>query len=322
MSNPRVLVVIVNWNHGKFLRECLDALQNQDYSALQIIIIDNGSTDGSAELVRREYPDVQLHYLTENIGFSRAFNRAARSTDDPFVLSLNPDVTARPEFITELVAAIIQDERIGIAAPKLLRADEPTCLDSTGLFINRTRRPYDRGQGELDQDQYNCEIDVFGACGAAALYRRAMLEDTSIEDEFFDEDFIAYYEDADLSWRAQLNGWSVIYTPGAVGTHIRGWGDTLSKQRRKDALGPRLALRNRYLMTIKNDSLCGFIYDLPAIIAAELPRLVYTVFVYPKALLGLWDFVKLYPSAQRKRKYIQKKRTVDANVIRRRYMLC
>jgi GT2 family glycosyltransferase len=320
MNNPTVSVILVNWNYGDFLGECLDALQNQSYPANKIIIVDNGSTDGSPELIRQRYPNVQLIPLNKNTGFSQAFNRAVCLTDDLFVLSLNPDVIVRPDFISKLVNAINQDNRIGIVAPKLLRAEEPTTLDSTGLYINRQRRPYDRGQGELDQSQYDRDLEVFGACGAAALYRRAMLEDTAIDGEYFDEDFFAYYEDADLSWRAQLFGWRVLYVSGAVATHVRGWGDTLSKQRKKDAFGPRLALRNRYLMVIKNDSNTSFVRNLPRIIATELPRLIYTTIVFPKALLGLRDIVRLFPSAWRKRKYIQKNRIHDPKAIWQKFV--
>jgi GT2 family glycosyltransferase len=316
MDEPGILIVIVNWNHGDYLLECLDALQNQSYSAYQIMLVDNGSTDGSREWVQEIYSDVQLLTIPENVGFSRAFNWAVRSTSKPFVLSLNPDVVASPNFISDLVDSIRQDERIGIAAPKLLNTDEPSLLDSTGLFINRKRGTYDRGQGEYDTGQYDGKLEVFGACGAAALYRRSMLEDVAIDGEYFDEDFFAYYEDADLSWRARLKGWRAIYAPKAVATHVRGWGDTLRKQRRKDANGPRLALRNRYLMTVKNDSFSTFIYDLPVILFADLPRLFYMAFVCPRALLGLFDLVRLFPSAWRKRRHIQRNRAVNKDVLR------
>jgi lipopolysaccharide/colanic/teichoic acid biosynthesis glycosyltransferase len=254
--------------------------------------------------------------MPDNRGFAHAFNQAVCMTHDPFVLSLNPDVTLRSGFLAELVHAITQDERIGTAVPKLLRADAPERLDSTGLFIDRRRRPYDRGQGEIDQGQYDKKTEVFGGCGAAALYRRAMLDDLAIEGEYFDEEFFAYYEDVDLAWRAQSRRWRAVYVPTAVATHVRGWGDTLRKQREKNAAGPRLALRNRYLMTVKNDSFTSFITDVPLILATELPRLIFTAFSVPKALLGLWDIVHLLPSTWLKREHVQATRTIDTNVLR------
>jgi GT2 family glycosyltransferase len=319
MHSPHVSVVIVNWNHGRFLEGCLDALRAQDYPAFDVTVADNGSTDGSPERVARRYPDVHLLTFSENLGFARAFNRAARRTTSPFVLSLNPDVVVRPGFIAELVRAAGRGERIGMAAPKLLRVDSPEVLDSTSLLIDRRRRPRDRGQGELDQGQYDARHEAFGACGAAALYRRAMLDDLALDGEYFDEDFFAYYEDADLAWRAQLRGWRCVYAPRAVATHTRGWGDALRKRGHaaKDGRGARLALRNRYLMAIKNDAWRYLLADLPLILAAELPRLAYAALAAPQVLLGLADLVRAWPSALRKRRWIRSRRTVEDAVVRR-----
>lgn len=337
MNDTLVSVVIVNWNHGRFLGSCLDALHAQEFPSslprvgedgssgappaiekVDIVVVDNGSSDGSPEWVRRSYPDVRLLAFPDNRGFSSAFNAGARSTDSPFVLSLNPDVTVRPDFIYEMVCTCCQDERVGIVAPKLLQAGDPRILDSTGLFIDLRRRPYDRGQGSVDQGQYDGQPYVFGACGAAALYRRTMLDDLSLGGEYFDERFFAYYEDADLAWRAQLRGWRSAYAPCAVAIHARGWGDTLIKKGRivKTPQGPRLALRNRYLMTIKNDALAGFLVDLPRIVTAELPRLTYTALVAPDALLGIVDLVRACPSTLRKRRQIRSRRTVDEKAVR------
>jgi GT2 family glycosyltransferase len=212
--------------------------------------------------------------------------------------------------------------KVGMAAPKLLRAADPNRLDSTGLFIDRRRRPYDRDQGQPDLDQDDCKLTAayaFGACGAAALYSRAMLEDLAVDGEYFDESFFAYYEDADLAWRAQSRGWQCVYAPSAVATHVRGRGDTLRKRGHatKEAHGPRLALRNRYLMTIKNDALRHFLADLPLILAAEVPRLGYTAVTRPKALLGFVDLIRALPSTRRKRRVIRSRRIVDDDQVRR-----
>ena len=319
MSDPSVSVIIVNWNHGHLLRDCLDALLAQGYRQLDVTVVDNGSTDDSPDWIARHRSYVHLWRFPDNRGFSRAFNWGVGHTDGDFVLSLNPDVTVRPGFISEMVRAMDWDERIGMVAPKLLRADEPAVLDSTGLFIDRRRRPYDRGQGETDRGQYDAQPHVFGACGGAALYRRAMLDDVALGGEYFDEDFFAYYEDADLAWRAHLRGWRCVYAPHAVATHARGWADTLRQTGRaaKEAAGPRLALRNRYLMTIKNDTLGHFLADLPLILAAEMPRLAYAAVTRPTVLLGLSDLVRALPSAFRKRRRIRGPQVVDDAVIRR-----
>lgn len=324
MNDPSVSVVIVNWNHGRFLKICLNALLAQGYPKLDITVMDNGSTDGSPDWLACHCPTVRLQRLADNCGFSRAFNQAVRCTDGEFVLSLNPDATIGAGFVSETVKAIGQEERVGMVAPKLLRADDSTLLDSTGLFIDRRRRPYDRGQGEADRGQYDAgHPHVFGACGAAALYRRSMLDDLACGREYLDEDFFAYYEDADLAWRAQLRGWRCMYAPRAVATHARGWGDTLRKQKHdaRDARGPRLALRNRYLMAIKNDTFRNFLVDLPLILAAELPRLAYAALTVPGALLGILDLGRAWPLALHKRREIRARKIVDDAIVRRWFVV-
>jgi GT2 family glycosyltransferase len=146
-----------------------------------------------------------------------------------------------------------------------------------------------------------------------------MLEDVAPDGEYLDESFFAYYEDADLAWRARLRGWRCAYAPRAVATHARGWGDTLRKRRHvlEEVNGPRLALRNRYLMACKNDAAVHFLADLPLILGAELPRLAYAALTRPTTLLGLVDLVRALPLALRKRRQIRSRRRVDDADIRR-----
>jgi GT2 family glycosyltransferase len=322
VNYPSVSVVIVNWNHGHYLPECLNSLLAQEYSSLDITVVDNDSQDGSPDCITHHYPAVHLWRFSKNYGFSRAFNFGVDQTGGEWVLSLNPDTVVRGGFFRALVETLRRDGadegQLGTVAPKLLRADDPSILDSTGLFVDRRRRTYDRGQGQPDMGQYDSQLPVFGACGACALFRRDMLEDLALDGEYLDEDFFAYYEDADLAWRAQLRGWSATHAPGAVALHARGWGDTLRQKGRapKDAIGPRLALRNRYLMAAKNDCWHHFLADLPSILAAELPRLVYVSIARPGVLLGLLDLARALPPALRKRRQIQRCRKVDASAIR------
>jgi GT2 family glycosyltransferase len=316
MADPLVSVVIVNWNHGDYLSNCLHALHNQEYASLEIFVVDNASTDGSVEWVRQNYPAVNLIAFDQNRGFAYAFNEAVRVSHGPLILSLNPDVTVQPGFISAIITAFGSEDNIGMAAPKLLQALDPSRLDSTGLFVDRSRRTVDRGQGEVDSGQFDDHQDVFGACGAAALYKRSMLEELQLESQCYDEDFFAYYEDADLAWRAQLMGWRCVYVPTAIGLHIRGYGDTLRKRRKKNAYGPRLALRNRYLMILKNDEFTSFLHDLPFIILPELPRLLFLALVSPRSLLGIIDFMRMFHATWGKRKKIQGARRTQKSEIR------
>ena len=326
MDTPTISVIIVNWDHGHLIQDCLDALLAQEYPACEVLVVDNGSQDGSPEEIAAHYPTLHLQAFSQNLGFSRAFNWGVRHTEGSFILSLNPDTVVQDGFLQEMLHAAgghgEESVQIGIVAPKLRSASDPAILDSTGLFVDRRRRPYDRGQGEADKGQYDEQIPVFGACGAAALYRRSMLMDVVQDGEYFDESFFAYYEDADLAWRAQLRGWGCVYAPRAVATHVRGSGDTLRKagQARKGTRGPRLALRNRYLMTAKNDTWRHFLSDLPWILAAELPRWAYAALTKPTVLLGLLDLARALPSALAKRRQIQQSRLIDDRAIRRWFL--
>jgi GT2 family glycosyltransferase len=279
-------------------------------------VIDNASIDGSPEWIRTNYPEILLKCFKENRGFSAAMNEGIRATDDPFILSVNPDVILQSDCLVHMVKVMLEEPKVGIVSPKLVRFDDNQFLDSTGLFINRCRCPYDRGQGEIDRGQYDQDRQVFGACGALALYRREMLVDLEFNNEYLDENFFAYYEDADLAWRAQLCGWHAVFEPHAMGSHVRGWGDSLRKQRKKDPIGPRLALRNRYLMTVKNDRLSSFIADLPLIVAAELPRLLYAAFYMPSVLLGIFDFMALFGTTIQKRRALWQKAGVKESKLR------
>lgn len=318
MSAASVSAIVVNWNHVRFLADCLDALLAQTYRPLDVTVVDNGSTDGSPAWIAAHYPAVRLQAFPDNRGFAYAFNWGIRHTAGDLVLSLNPDTVVRPGFVPEMASALDGQDRAGLVAPKLLRADEPDCLDSTGLFVDRRRRAYDRGQGEPDRGQYDDRLRIFGACGAAALYRRSMLDDLAPDGEYFDETFFAYYEDADLAWRAHLRGWEAVYAPRAVANHARGWGDTQRKRGHaaKNPTGPRLALRNRYLMTLKNDEPHYLLADLPRILAAEAPRLLYAALTQPSILLGLADLHRAWPAARAKRRQIQARRTADPGAVR------
>jgi len=314
MTDHLVSIVIVNWNHLPFLKSCLDAIIEQIYKPIEIVIIDNASSDGSPEWIRVNYPEIYIKCFEENRGFSVALNEAIRFNQAPFILSVNPDVVMNPDCLFYMMNTMLSDPKAGIVAPKLLRSDNNQLLDSTGLFINRRRCPYDRGQGEIDRGQYDHYRQVFGACGALALFRREMLDDLMIRNEYFDEDFFAYYEDADLAWRAQLYGWRAIFEPSAVGKHVRGWGDSMRKQRKKNPDGPRMALRNRYLMCVKNDDWKSFIADSPLIIASELPRLFYALFAMPAVFLGLIDFFKLYKTINKKRRELMQKVRINTSI--------
>jgi GT2 family glycosyltransferase len=254
--NDRVSVTIVTYNSGRFIKRCLESVLAQRYAHTEIVVIDNASTDGTVDILEQFEDRCQIIYNDENIGFAAAQNQAIRLSNGDWILTLNPDVLLLPNFIQALVDAGQFDPRIGSVCGKLLTIlasfdlpDKPL-VDSTGIYFTPTLRHLDRGSQEIDNGHYLQHEYVFGATAAAALYRRRMIEDIAIGDEFFDPDFFVYREDADVAWRAQLLGWRCIYTPHARGYHVR---NVLPGNRR--ALPPVInmhSVKNRFLMRMKN----------------------------------------------------------------------
>ena len=315
MKRPRVSALIVTYNSAEVIGACLDALFLQEYQPLEIIIVDNASTDATRQLLESYEPRCQVLANTTNVGFCAGQNQAMRAASGDWLLCLNPDVILQTDFVNQLLLASALDVRAGTMCGKLLRwnrgaeRQKSNILDSTGMYFRRNLRHLDRGAEEEDQGQYSHVEYVFGATGAAALYRRAMVEDVSIQGEFFDESFFAYREDADLAWRAQLMGWKCIYAPAAIAWHAR----RVTPERR-ESLPLEInwhSIKNRFLMRIKNAS--GGLYArlfLP-VTFRDLQIAGYCLLVNRKllsALIYVWNNRR---KVSEKRREVQSRRRVS-----------
>lgn len=211
-----ICVVVPNWNGADELTQCLDSLQQQSLKP-HIIVVDNGSIDDSVTFIETHYPDVEVVKHTKNKGYAGGVNpgfKRAIERSNAYVAPFNNDAIADKDWLKHLAAHLDKYPEIGIATCKLLSADGKT-LDSTGDYYTNWGLPYPRGRGEKDINKYDSQTEIFGASGGASLYRVSMLEQIGL----FDEDFFAYYEDVDLSFRAQLAGWKVAYVPQAIAYH-------------------------------------------------------------------------------------------------------
>lgn len=208
---PRVSVIIPNWNGESLLPTCLDALRRQMYQDFEVVVMDNASTDGSRRLLREGYPEVRVVGLSQNLFFARACNAGIRLTETELVALLNNDTEAEPSWLEELVRALDSGSQYGFATSKLLLFDRRDTIQSAGDSYRSNGVPGNRGVWERDDGRYNERCEVFGACGAASLYRRSMLEEIGL----FDEEFRGYCEDVDLSFRAQLAGYRCVFAPDA-----------------------------------------------------------------------------------------------------------
>lgn len=196
------------------MEDCLQSLLRQTYRSFSITLVDNGSTDGSAEFVSGRFPEVRVIALTENLGFAEANNCALKDLTTPYAALLNNDAVADPVWLASLVEALEQTKEAGFAASKMLCHDRPEVIDRCGDGYTRAGAALLRGRGE-PSGQYGRREWIFGACAGAALYRSSMLTDVG----FFNEDFFLLYEDVDLSFRAQLKGYKCLYVPEAVVYH-------------------------------------------------------------------------------------------------------
>jgi GT2 family glycosyltransferase len=207
----RVSIIIPNWNGEALLPTCLESLRRQSYRDFETIVVDNASKDGSLALLQRDYPEVRVISLARNLFFAGAVNEGIRRSQGELVALLNNDTEADPAWLGELVGALDRHPQAGLAASKLLLFDRRDTLHSAGDFYRVSGVPGNRGVWQRDNGRFDREMEVFGACAAAALYRRAMLEDIGL----LDEDLRGYCEDVDLSFRAQLAGYRCIYVPSA-----------------------------------------------------------------------------------------------------------
>jgi GT2 family glycosyltransferase len=264
---PAVAVIILNWNGCGHLAACLPALYAQTYQNFETIVVDNGSTDGSQEWLREHYPQVQLMENPTNRGFAAANNQAIRTTRAEYIVLLNNDTVAESGWLEALVAAAESDPTIGMVASKMLLASSPGIIDSAGIAIDRAGIAWGREGGQPDRPAATgAPVEVFGASGGAALYRRALLEDIGP----FDEAFFAYLEDVDLAWRAQWAGWRCVYAPDAVVWHHHS-----ATGNRIPHFKSRLLGRNKVWLLAKNYPFPHILWHLPLIFLYELMSLVY-----------------------------------------------
>jgi len=314
-----VLVSLVTYNDEAFLARCLEAVRSQTIP-IRVKIFDNASRDGTRDIAQSF--GVQLHESTENLGYSAGHNYNLQDKDFDTVLLLNADVTLQANYLEILLGALDEVEKAGMAGGKLYRMDRKgrqvlrrtfPVLDSTGMYFTPSQRHFDRGSEEEDHGQYDIRQFVFGISGATLLCKKAMLEDLRLGDEYLDEDFFAYREDADLAWRAQMRGWKAIYEPGAEALHCR---RVLPRGRRwLPALINYHSLKNRYLMRMKNLDSGVRRTCFPYMWIRDVGIFVYVLFFEWNSLPAYREVWRLRYKFQKKREHVQSTRSVSSDAL-------
>ena len=303
--------MIPNWNGRRFLQTCLTSLRKQSFRDFETLLIDNGSTDGSLDFTARNFPEVRTISLGENRGFSVAVNAGIGASRTGLVALLNNDTEQDPEWLASLVRAADRHPEAGSFASKLVDFHDRRLLDGAGDALRLSGLPYRLGHGERDRRQFDAPGYVFGACAAAALYRRDMLEEVGL----FDEDFVSYCEDADLSFRAQLAGYRCLYVPEAVVYHV----GSASTGGKRSAPATRLGTRNSLSLLVKNLPLSAVPQLLPFSILDQVARLLITVAAGAGRahFEGLAEAWRQLPLMLKKRREVQaRKKVSDAHVRR------
>ncbi len=242
-ASPLISCIVVNWNRRDLLRACLNSMIRQDYPNREIIVVDNGSTDGSVELCAMEFGEsVRLIRNSQNRGFCAANNQGIAAAAGEFVALLNNDAEVEQGFLSALLRVFDGRPNVGMAASKIVVWEDPGLIDKVGHLIYPDGQNRGRGTGERDTGQFDRVEEVLWPDGCAAMYRKSMLDQIG----GFDEDFFAYGDDAELGLRARIAGWTCLYTPHAVVRHHRG--STLGLK----SIGRlKLIERNRVLLAVK-----------------------------------------------------------------------
>lgn len=260
----RTTIIIPNYNGLRFMEPCLRSLGEQTARDFKVLVVDNGSTDGSVEWLKEK--QVPTIFLPENTGFSGAVNTGIQAADTPYVILLNNDIEADSHYVEELERAICRSEKIFSVSCKMIQMYNPTLMDDAGDMYSVLGWAYQRGVGR-PVDRYTKPRRVFSACAGAAIYRRKVLDEIGL----FDEMHFAYLEDIDLGYRAKLLGYDNLYCPDAVVYHV-GSGTSGSKY---NSFKVRLAARNNVYLNYKNMRAWQLLLNSPFLLAGILVKYLF-----------------------------------------------
>jgi GT2 family glycosyltransferase len=308
----RTTIVMLSVDEAPLLERSLPAAIAQ--RGAEVLVVDNASTDTTETVV--EAHGARYMRLRERRSYCAAINAGIAGSDGAAVLLLNADCVLAPDCLEALVRHL-HDPAVGSVAPKLIRAtsveagDRLELLDAAAMTVDRRRKNRLIGHN-APATAYATRAEVFGADGAAVLYRRETLEACAIGGEVLDEDFELWAADVDLAWRAQLLGWRSVYEPAAVGWHVRYYSP--STRARLDPAHRRLQFRNRLLMIAKNETPGSFARDVHRILFYEFLALGHVLLREPDLLGGYRDALRLLPAARRRRAVIAPRRASGRRV--------
>lgn len=243
-----VSIIIVNWNGEDDLRKCLPSVFRQNYKNIEVILVDNASSDSSVDYARKKFLQTKLIINKKNLGFAEANNIGYRKAKGEFILFLNNDTIVTKNFLTKLVGVLEADKSIGGAQSKISQMDNRKFLDAVGSFLTPSGFLYHYGFARRDADKYRRKIDIYSAKGAAMIFKRDVLEKIKVRGDIFDRRYFAYFEETDLCHRIWLAGYTIVFVPNSRIYHKIG----ATSRRLDDFLIHYHSFKNRINSYIKN----------------------------------------------------------------------
>lgn len=278
----KTTVIIPNFNGKEYLRQCLLSLAKCQPSDFHTIVVDNGSTDGSVELLKEEFPQIETVLLSENTGFAPAVNIGLERTKTSFALLLNNDTTVEPDFVKQMEDALAQRKNAFSISAKMVMMQDHTLLDGAGDLYCALGWAFALGKGKKAAEYYTKPARIFSSCGGAVIYRMDVLNEIGM----FDENHFAYLEDVDIGYRAKIHGYENFYEPSATCYHA---GSGFSGSRYNE-FKVNLSSRNSIYLILKNMPLLQIAINLPFLLLGFLTKIVFFVkkgygYTYCKGLL-------------------------------------
>lgn len=278
----KTTVIIPNFNGKEYLRQCLLSLAKCQPSDFHTIVVDNGSTDGSVELLKEEFPQIETVLLSENTGFAPAVNIGLERTKTSFALLLNNDTTVEPDFVKQMEDALVQRKNAFSISAKMVMMQDHTLLDGAGDLYCALGWAFALGKGKKAAEYYTKPARIFSSCGGAVIYRMDVINEIGM----FDENHFAYLEDVDIGYRAKIHGYENFYEPSATCYHA---GSGFSGSRYNE-FKVNLSSRNSIYLILKNMPLLQIAINLPFLLLGFLTKIVFFVkkgygYTYCKGLL-------------------------------------
>ncbi|OGE73642.1 MAG: hypothetical protein A3C49_00295 [Candidatus Doudnabacteria bacterium RIFCSPHIGHO2_02_FULL_42_25] len=309
----KVSVIILPFRRTQIIKPVFDAIFAQTHKDLEVIAVLNDSNDGSREIIQANYPQVKILEPGQNLFFAKGVNLGINNSIGEFIQLVNDDLILEPNYIEEILKAF-SDPKVASATGKILRYDfanhaKTKVIDTLGLVLDRSGRVRDIAQLEIDRGQSEASREIFGVSGAGPMHRKSALDKVKYQDEYLDEDFVMYWDDADLSWRLQNAGFISKYIPTAIAYHGRsagqskgGYKNLLGFIKHHKKLSPQILrwnYKNHILMYIKN---AKHVWH-PAFILRELAMLGYIIIFETSTLKVIPELFRQLPSIWKKRKF-------------------